>query len=291
MMLHMEDSQNLDLQEISTPDSYLMDLTEYGIDEIEKGVCEDTYDNRTILRDNKIRWRDLYAPDGSPTPYIVAISPEAINAKTLQKAVILTDARDVNSDYETGVDLLLIPDVKSLVPGWIIASTREWNRVARERERTGKNIQPSLAGPPSRCVAIKASGDRCRSWTNGLVSSSGFCRTHMVNQGIEPNTLAKARNKMISGAVAAVTRLEHLMDTATSEQVQLKASTEILDRVGIRAGFEVDQKVEIEIQPARNMIEERLRKLSSSKPLALDGDKQEDIQDAEVIEQETDRNE
>jgi hypothetical protein len=52
-----------------------------------------------------------------------------------------------------------------------------------------------------------------------------------------------------------------LMDNATSEPVRLKAYTEILDRAGIRGGVEVDTNVNIEVHPARDMIENRLQRL------------------------------
>lgn len=274
----MADSETPDYRDINIPASLLINLDDLGIEEVDTGTCEDTFENRQILRAHDLTWREVYNEDGSPSNWIVAMSPEAMKLKVLQKkAAILTDARDVNSDYETGVDLLLVPDIETYVPGWVLGATRKFNKIERERERTGKNVTPHLATAPGRCEAIKVNGQRCVNWHGGTVKENGYCRMHLSRTGTEVNTVAKARNRMLSGAVAAVTRLETLMETATSEQVQLKASTELLDRVGIRGGVEVDQKVEIEVQPAALMITERLRKLGATPT--------EQIEDAEVVEQ------
>jgi hypothetical protein len=79
--------------------------------------------------------------------------------------------------------------------------------------------------------------------------------------------------------------------------VKLKAATEILDRAGVRAGFDINANVDIEIRPAASVIQERLQRLSQN---ALDasnlqarlaqereqqqeGQKKEEIIDAEVV--------
>jgi hypothetical protein len=51
------------------------------------------------------------------------------------------------------------------------------------------------------------------------------------------------------------------MESAESEPVKLKAATEILDRAGIRGGVEIDAKVDVNIQPAAILINERLMRL------------------------------
>jgi hypothetical protein len=56
--------------------------------------------------------------------------------------------------------------------------------------------------------------------------------------------------------------LEHMMETAESEPVKLKAATEILDRAGIRGGVELDTNVNIDVRPAASIIAERLNRLA-----------------------------
>jgi hypothetical protein len=62
-------------------------------------------------------------------------------------------------------------------------------------------------------------------------------------------------------APKAVEVLEQLMESAESEPVKLKAATEILDRAGVRGGIEIDAKLEVDIRPAAELIQERLRRL------------------------------
>jgi hypothetical protein len=52
-----------------------------------------------------------------------------------------------------------------------------------------------------------------------------------------------------------------MMESAESEQVKLKAATEILDRAGIRGGIEIEAKVEVSERPADDIIRERLARL------------------------------
>ena len=73
----------------------------------------------------------------------------------------------------------------------------------------------------------------------------------------------RARKKLVQSAPYAVDVLEELMQTATSEPVRLKASTEILDRAGVRGGLEVDANVSVtEARPATEIIAERLNRLA-----------------------------
>jgi hypothetical protein len=72
----------------------------------------------------------------------------------------------------------------------------------------------------------------------------------------------KARQRAYQAAPAAINILEQMMESAESEQVKLKAATEILDRAGIRGGVEIDAKVEVNERPADDIIRERLARLA-----------------------------
>ena len=53
------------------------------------------------------------------------------------------------------------------------------------------------------------------------------------------------------------------MNSAVSEPVRLKASTEILDRAGVRGGIELDGNINVTDQrPAAEIISERLGRLA-----------------------------
>jgi hypothetical protein len=82
------------------------------------------------------------------------------------------------------------------------------------------------------------------------------------------------------------------MTNAASEPVRLKASTEILDRAGIRGGVEFDANVNVtDARPASSIIAERLARLSSGAyniavELSNDGvNDAQAVEDATVVEE------
>lgn len=251
--------------QIEAPVSLLPDLTLLGIEEADKGICEDTFENRKQLRLNKYSWIPVFDSDGEQTNFIQAISPEMMSAKALvsieDKKTLLQDPRDINSDYITGFDLILEDNARTMVPAWVLAATRKWLQVEEQREETGKFVRPSLKSAPQRCKYMKVDGNRCQYWTGGLLSDEGLCRNHLGRALNETNNLERARNRIRANALAATERLETLMDSATSEQVQLKAATEMLDRAGIRGGVEVDNNVNVAFVSAADLIEQRIKKL------------------------------
>jgi hypothetical protein len=103
--------------------------------------------------------------------------------------------------------------------------------------------------------------------------------------------IERARAKLTQAAPYAVDVLEEMMTEAESEQVKLKAATEILDRAGIRGGVELDTNVNIDVRPAASVIAERLNRLAinatdaaaklSQAGIKVEADK--DIIDAEVV--------
>ena len=53
------------------------------------------------------------------------------------------------------------------------------------------------------------------------------------------------------------------MESAQSEPVRLKASTEILDRAGVRGGVEIDVGVDVTVRSPHEIIKERLARLAA----------------------------
>jgi hypothetical protein len=259
---------------IEAPIELLPDLSDWGIEEFERGTCENTLENRRALRENKARWMHVYSATGEITEYIQVVTSEMMQAALLKnKSVLLVDRRDVDSDYIQSTALIIEPAADSLVPMWVLASTRHWEDVAQEREdRKGtdkKLYRPALAGPPGRCIARRMDGHRCQHWHGGRVDEAELCKVHMsnrpnviANRGI--STVARARNRLLAASVAAVEELESLVHNATSEPVRLGAANSLLDRSGLRMGIEIEQKVEVHVVPASDIVRERLQRLAEN---------------------------
>lgn len=289
----MDEDKNSEPQ-IEAPLGLLPDLSLWGIVEVDRGVCEDSFENRRLIRENGARWTDVFTSDGRPTNLLQVVTEEMRQARIMQnKSILLTDQRNPDADYKTGLHLLLNLEADNTIPAWVVAATRHWINVEEERERRGpegKPYRPAITGPPARCLARTLSGHRCSNWANGTKEMNGLCKMHLANHHTDTetpgvNTLAKARNRIISGAVAAAEGLEELATSSTvSEVVRLNAIKEMLDRAGIRGGVEVTNKVEINVDSASRIVMERLKKLSQAENTrqAIEAMRHED--EPEVIE-------
>ena len=159
----------------------------------------------------------------------------------------------------SGLDLIAEPASDNLVPSWVMGATRMWiseqdNPIASEKRK------PTAL--PTRCTYMKDDGIRCMLWSSGRPKDSGMCRVHLRHVNKRPSDeIERARKKLVQSAPYAVDTLEELMQYATSEPVRLKASTEILDRAGVRGGIELDATVTTGERPATEIIAERLERL------------------------------
>lgn len=290
---------------VQTPVNLRPNLSDFGIEEFDKGICEDSYENRTILRKNRLAWRPIYDASGNSTGQIEVLSPGMLAgqaAATLEdRKIILEDERNKNSDYLQGLDLLYETRATSIVPPWVMNATRSYYDLEQKRkEEPDKKISPSLVSFPGRCRYIKADGIRCLLWHAGRVRDDGLCRTHLgAVKNQTGGAVERARERIQQAAPAAVDVLEELMETATSEPVRLGAAKEILDRAGVRGGTEIDAKITLEMKPASETIRERLEELKAgaikkaavmhaiehgSDPEDTEEDGIEEIEDAVVIE-------
>jgi len=239
------------------------DLSSLGIVEHQRGICEDTFENRSILRSNQLGWDTVYASNGVPTGLIMARSKDMVKQRRLlslaEKKPIMVDPGNVNSDYLTGLDLIAEPATDNLVPSWVVGATRMWVSEQDNPIATEKRKPTAL---PTRCTFIKDDGIRCMLWSSGRPKDSGMCRVHLRHVNKRPSDeIERARKKLVQSAPYAVDTLEELMQYATSEPVRLKASTEILDRAGVRGGIELDATVSTNERPATEIIAERLERL------------------------------
>ena len=279
--------------EINAPLNIRPDLSELGIEETDRGVCEDTYENRAVLRRAKLNWIPVYAVNGVPTGLIQAISQEMATEKRImslsEKKPLLVEPTNRNSDYITGYDLIAEEAADYLVPPWVVGATRAWIKEQTDPVKSSKRKPAAL---PHRCQAIKDDGIRCQLWTSGRLQDDGLCRVHLRSIKHRPgDDIERARAKLTQAAPYAVDVLEDMMTNAESEPVKLKAATEILDRAGIRGGVELDTNVNIDVRPAASVIAERLNRLAinandaASKlvDLGIKVEADKDIIDAEVV--------
>jgi hypothetical protein len=272
---------------IDTPISHRADLSEIGIEELDRGVCEDNYENRLLLRRSKLIWEQVYTLDGLSSGLLKVRSAESTRERRIQslseKRPILVSPNENNSDYLTGLDLLAEEATDYLVPPWVINATRLY---LKEQETGVLNPKRAPLAQPHRCRQVKHDGIRCLLWASGRLKDDGLCRVHLRSlKHKTSDDIERAREKLTQAAPFAVDKLEELMEFAESEPVKLKAATEILDRAGVRGGVEIDTNVLMDVRPAAQVIAERLERLAvgaihTAARLAEDGQK---IIDAEVV--------
>ena len=274
-------------------------LSDLGIEEVERGVCQDTFENRRLLRAARLNWIPVYAQNGAPTGLIMARSQEMEKGRRLisiaEKRPILVDPDRNNSDYLTGLDLLAESAADYLVPPWVVGATRAYLKEQEAGGPSSPKRQPLAL--PHRCRHVKEDGLRCLLWSSGRPKDDGLCRVHLSSVKRQPGEdVARARAKLTQAAPYAVDVLEDLMLNGISEPVKLKASTEILDRAGVRGGIELDANLNVtDARPASDIVAERLARLAAgainvAARLADAADGQathdgSDIQDAEVVEE------
>ena len=243
------------------------DLTLIGIEEVDKGVCEDTFENRQVLRRAKLNWDPVYSTNGIPTGLIRARSKQSTIERRImslaEKKPIMVDPDNRNSDFLTGLDLIAEEKTDYLVPPWVIHASRLWIKEQNEGGPRSEKRQPLAL--PHRCRQIKDDTIRCMLWSSGRPKDDGLCRIHLRSTKHKTSDdIERARNKLMQAAPYAVDVLEDLMESAESEPVKLKAATEILDRAGVRGGIEVDTSVNIDVRPAASIIAERLQRLTTT---------------------------
>jgi hypothetical protein len=243
------------------------DLSEIGLEEVDKGVCEDTFENRQVLRRAKLNWDPVYSTNGIPTGLIRARSKQSTIERRImslaEKKPIKTDPDNRNSDFLTGLDLMAEEKTDYLVPPWVIHATRLWIKEQNEGGPRSEKRQPLAL--PHRCRQIKDDTIRCMLWSSGRPKDDGLCRIHLRSTKHKTSDdIERARTKLMQAAPYAVDVLEELMESAESEPVKLKAATEILDRAGVRGGIEIDTSVNIDVRPAASIIAERLQRLTTT---------------------------
>lgn len=283
-MIFEEDEQDKDKQlpDISQPIDLRPDLSEIGLLEHEKGVVQDTFENRAALRAAHFTWDYVYDQLGHPTGLIAARSKESHKSRRLlgisERRPLLTDPTKNNSDFLTGLDLIIDDAACKITPPWVIGATRKY---IKEQEDGGPKPGKKPSPLPHRCRFVKQDGIRCLLWASGLVTDDGLCRIHLQKNSRRSGAdVERARAKLVQSAPYAVDVLEELMETAQGEPTRLNAAKEILDRAGVRGGMEIDVAGEVTVRSPAEILNERLQRLAQN-ATALAAEVA--IEDAEVI--------
>lgn len=271
---------------LETPTDLRPDLSAIGLQEHERGVVEDTYENRQALRQANMNWDTVYDQHGKPTGLISARTKEMMKERRVlalvEKKPLLIDPDDKNSEYLTGLDLIVDEAACNITPPWVVNATRQYLKEQEDGGPTGRRAPKAL---PHRCRTIKSDGIRCMLWSSGRIKDDGLCRVHLRSRRTPAEDIERARKKLMQSAPYAVDTLEELMETAESEPVRLKASSEILDRAGVRGGQ--DFTIDVEVNDARSpaqIVQERLARLAAGAQQVAAVLADSEIQDAEVVE-------
>jgi hypothetical protein len=137
----------------------------------------------------------------------------------------------------------------------------------------------------ARCQRIKIDGMRCRQWS---LTTGRYCVKHSGYQNL-PNvreyheqTLENARLTLLRMVPNALDTIKSLMTDDSGDTpatVRLKASTETLDRIGVRGGADLNITVEEAEDPTAVLMArlDQLRQRLTPKPA--------EIEDAEIVEE------
>lgn len=298
-MQEIEAAEPADL-EIEAPPGLLPNLSDWGIEEVERGVCEDTAENRKAIRQQKGQYRTVFDVNGEPTPYLQVITSEMYaRAQSLSKSGLLTDPDDYNSDYLSGIKLLLAENSEELAPTWVLNTTKTYIRQQDRIKELGADgelfaQQTRLVNVPKRCSTVKGDSTRCWGWSDGSSDLNGMCRVHARRAGKSPahgmSTRQIMRNRLDSSAPDILQKLEALTDSE-DKRIALTAMRDLLDRAGYKAVDYTETKVEVTVNDAAKTVADRLAKLKKGAEDKAELLKQmrdsaagEDVVDAEVVE-------
>lgn len=258
---------------------YRPPLDDLGVQEIAENLVDNTPENRKILRDNGYMYSVCREPWGSPESpnepprmrSLLEIIPEEdiidkADRMRRNRLDILQDPSDMMSEYVPATDLADSTGAgQGVVPFRVRRAARAW------LESINADMDPVLDRGqwplPRRCKTIKWDGTRCWSWTgtSQIGAEEGLCQAHNISE--EKDTqhhVTRAREIVLQSSIIAALQLEDLAMNADLEQVRLKASTEILDRAGIRGGVDVSQEITVTHTSSADQIAERLSKLAAA---------------------------
>lgn len=248
---------------MTSPSVEVSDLNSLGIDEVEPSICEDTHDNRRRLRGGGFMWDALTDEIGNPTGLIKTWHGSSLVARRdsvwERRKPIMQNPDDRYSEYRHPDEYPLDFDM----PQWLASRLRWWS----DDDKAGK--PESERRPfPERCETVRTDGTRCWNWAPEPRKVKR-CKQHVPwTADLELHKAQIARHRLLQAAPMAADTLEDLALNASGEAVRLKASTEILDRVGVRGGIEIDARVEVEQVDPSKAIREKLQRLADNPAIA-----------------------
>lgn len=238
------------------------ELEQLGFDEVEPGLVEDTPENRAaIYRLKGWHFLRIHDDDGSETGLIRPVPPEDGAAIRESKARIyrplLVDPDDPWSDYVGPDDF----PMDAPAPLWVLERLRRW------RDQDARGVPVEERKPfPIRCETFRYDETRCWNWVGKPDEAVRRCGAHIRKAGADSaRVAADVKARLIGMSPRMADGLERLAEHGETDAVKLKAMTEILDRAGIRAGFEIDQKVEVEVVDPTLEVQRRLEKLAKAR--------------------------
>jgi len=231
------------------------ELERYGFEEIEPYVVVDSSENRKRIRslEGDWFWEHVRDETHAPTGLIRVLTPSQMLARRdtvyERRKDILVDPENAWSDYVEPDDYPMDADV----PYFIKERLSKWKRAAAngipEEER-----QPF----PRRCETIRHDETRCWNWASNP-DKLPRCKWHAGWVAEERTKLAQyAKQRLLEMTPDAVDRLEWYAHNAEGEAVGLKATTEILDRAGVRSGFELEVSGEVEVKNQADEVRSKL---------------------------------
>lgn len=105
--------------------------------------------------------------------------------------------------------------------------------------------------PTIRCHRIKPDGTQCKNRGvrgTGLNGTKSVCRMHggsIPNVKKSADAIVEAARLQLTASTpdAIITIMQLMRDTNTPQAVRLKAATEVLDRVGVKGGMDINVEV------------------------------------------------
>lgn len=132
-------------------------------------------------------------------------------------------------------------------------------------------VSPENPLAPVRCVTVLQDGERCSSTA---IPGQNRCLKHGASEAEAHQVVEAARRRLMGMANTALETFDDVMKNSINDSARIKAASEVLNRVGIKE----DTNINIQID---DKTEARSAVLSRLEAMRL-----EDIEDAEVIEDE-----
>ncbi|WP_314431734.1 HGGxSTG domain-containing protein [Microbacterium lacticum] len=129
------------------------------------------------------------------------------------------------------------------------------------------------------CGARRKKGGTCRA---PALTGQTRCRSH---GGATPQAKRAARDRLAEEADPSISRLVDLRDNAASEQVRAKAATTLLEMAGYGRHVKHDVNVMPPAEARRKLLAAILELRAGS---ATETDAEQDVIDAEIVEEVTD---